>query len=136
MELCNILLNLFPLIPPSVPKPNVQVNVSENSIHGIFIGHNVTLGCLATVDLSIDTDVVVSFTWKLEALKISTTPRTVISETEQSTINAYFSKLQVLEIDREFEGRYTCGFEVLPIDSKEVILSAEANDEVELTVKG
>ena len=125
----------MPLSPP-VPTPDVQVNASENSVHGIFIGHNVTLGCLAMVDLAVDIDVTVSFTWKLETSVISATPRTMVSEKPQSAKNIYYSELQILEVDREFEGSYTCSFDVLPMDSEKPVLSSEASAELGLVVQG
>lgn len=114
----------------------MKVNVSENSVHGRFIGHNVTLGCLAIVDDSVDTDITVSFTWKFEGSEILTTPRTLISERPLSTKNTYFSELLILEIDREFEGSYMCSFKVLSINSKKPILPTEASREVKLIVEG
>lgn len=123
-------------MPLSVPKPAVQVNVSENSIHGIYVGHNVTLGCLAMVDSSVNTNVSVSATWRLEGSVISSTPRTIISEKVSSAKNVYLSELLVIEIDDEFEGSYMCRYEVIPVDSSGLVLPVEASDELVVTVQG
>ena len=99
---------LYPSLPHNtVPTPSVSITSSSDS--PLYAGSDLTITCTIELSERVDTEVMVSATWKMGGTLISSSDRITVSQPQEITSNVYESELTFFPLSRTLDsGDYSC----------------------------